>query len=88
MAQLLRCQKGERLRKADLAEELDVDKKTIQREMSWFVKHRLAKCNINTGYSPEPRLFKLMGRLEKINPEKYGFDKGRGEDGQDGQDDF
>jgi hypothetical protein len=88
MAQLLRCQKGERLRKADLAEELDVDKKTIQREMSWFVKHRLAKCNINTGYSPEPRLFKLMGRLEKINPEKYGFDKERGEDGQDGQDDF
>jgi hypothetical protein len=29
-----------------------------------------------------------MGRLEKINPEKYKFDKaaGRDEDGQDGQD--
>lgn len=87
MTQLLRCQKGERLRKADLAEELDVDKKTIQREMSWFVKHRLARCNINTGYSPEPRLFKLIGRLEKINPEKYGFESDRSEDGQDGQDD-
>jgi len=73
MAQLLRCQKDERLRKNDLAEEFDVDKKTIQREMSWFVKNRLVKSNIHTGYSPEPRLFKLIGRLEKLDAAKYSF---------------
>jgi hypothetical protein len=50
-----------------------MEKKSIQREMSWFVKNRLVDSNIQTGYSPEPRLFKLVGRLEKIDPEKYNF---------------
>lgn len=61
MAQLLNCQKKERLKKADLAEEHGVDEKTIQREMQWFVKNRLVMNNVQFGYSPEPRLFKLMG---------------------------
>jgi hypothetical protein len=73
MNQLLRCKKNEKLRKAALADEFDMEKKSIQREMSWFVKNRLVDSNIQTGYSPEPRLFKLVGRLEKIDPEKYNF---------------
>ena len=64
MAQLLRSHKKERLRKADLADEFDVDKKVIQRDMHWFVKNRLVNPNTQTGYSPLPRLFKLMGRLK------------------------
>jgi len=72
--QLVNCRDNEQLRKADLAEEFDVDKKTIQRDMHWFVKNRLVKKNIQTGYAPEPRLNKLVGRLEKINPERYKFE--------------
>jgi hypothetical protein len=87
MAQLLRTQKKERLRKADLADQFDVEKKTIQRDMHWFVKNRLVNPSTNTGYSPLPRLFKLIGRLQKLNQEKYKFEDAvpPPEDGQGGQ---
>jgi hypothetical protein len=86
MAQLMRSHKLERLRKADLADEFGVEKKQIQRDMHWFVKNRLVSPSIQTGYSPLPRLFKLMGRLEKLNPEKYKFEEAAPppEEGQDG----
>ena len=74
VVQLLKTRLTDRLRKSDLEAEFDVQKKTIQRDMNFFVKHRLVKSNIQTGYSPEPRLFKVFGRLQKINPEKYKFD--------------
>ncbi|MBU4447299.1 MAG: hypothetical protein KKD99_01840 [Proteobacteria bacterium] len=73
MSQLYQAHKG--LKKADLADEYDVDKKTIQREMSWFVKNRLVLSNIQNGYLPGPRLFNLVSRLEKIDREKYDFGK-------------
>jgi hypothetical protein len=74
MAHLLRSHKKERIRKGELADEFDVVKKVIQKDMQWFVKNHLVNPNIQTGYSPLPRLFKLIGRLQKLNPEKYGFD--------------
>ena len=74
MSQLLRSHKKERLRKSDLADEFDVDRKVIQKDMHWFVKNHLVNPNIQTGYSPLPRLFKLIGRLQKLNPEKYKFE--------------
>jgi hypothetical protein len=73
MGQLLRTQTKEKIRKGDLADQFDVEKKTIQRDMLWFTKNRLVNPSTHTGYSPLSRLFKLMGRLEKINPEKYKF---------------
>ena len=75
IAKLLRCTKQEKLRKADLAEEFSVVNKVIQRDMYWFIKNRLVNPNTQSGYVPLPRLFKLMGRLEKLNPEKYKFEE-------------
>ena len=93
MGYLLRCTGKEKVRKADLADEFGVDKKTIQREMGWFVKNRLVRSNIQHGYSPKPRLFKMIGRLEKLDPQKYSFgvdllagqEEGEGGQGAEGE---
>jgi hypothetical protein len=76
MQQLLRCNLGERIRKSDLVDEFDLrDGKTIQRNMQFFLHHHLVAPNTQRGYSPEPKLFQIVDRLERIDPIKYDFEK-------------
>jgi hypothetical protein len=74
MYSLLHCQEGERFRNSDLVDEFTVNRKTIKRDMEFFVKHRLIEPNVQTGYRPQPKFFRLWNRLEKLDPEKYRFD--------------
>jgi hypothetical protein len=73
MYSLLRCGEGERLKKGDLADEFEVDRKTIQRDMKFFQKNLLIKQSVQMGYAPEPKLFRLLNHLEAIDPQKYCF---------------
>jgi hypothetical protein len=73
VCQLLKCQDGERLRKADLADELGVDKQQIQQEMRFFTKLYLVQM-IPQGYAPTPRMFRLFSKLEQTDPEAYNFE--------------
>lgn len=72
--QLLHCQEGDRVRKGDLADEFDINAKTIQRDMQFFIRYKLVEPNIQSGYKPQPKLFRLMNRLELMDPQKYNFD--------------
>jgi hypothetical protein len=73
MHQLLNCAPGDRLKKNELAEELSVDAKTVQRDMVIFDVHHLIKSGKQVGYVPEPKLFRLINRLQRIDAEKYNF---------------
>jgi hypothetical protein len=73
VCQLLKCQDGERLGKADLADELGVDKQQIQQEMRFFTKLYLVQM-IPQGYAPTPRMFNLFSKLEQTDPEAYNFE--------------
>jgi DeoR/GlpR family transcriptional regulator of sugar metabolism len=75
MQQLLRCSDGERIRKTDLVDEFEVEPKTIQRDMQFFLHHHLIHPNVHKGYAPEPRLFQIVDRLERLDPVKYDFEK-------------
>lgn len=75
MNRLLQCSDGEKIRKSDLADEFDCEPKTIQRDMVFFLQNHLISPNVNKGYSPEPRLMQIVDRLERLDPEKYDFEK-------------
>jgi len=75
MHQLLKCPDGERVRKTDLADEFEVEPKTIQRDMQFFVSNHLVHPNMHKGYKTEPRLFQVVDQLERRDPEKYNFEK-------------
>jgi predicted DNA-binding transcriptional regulator YafY len=74
MYQLIHCQEGDRVRKNDLADEFDITGKTIQRDIQFFIQYKLIEPNVHTGYRPQPKFFRLINRLEAIDPQKYNFD--------------
>jgi len=76
VCQLLKCQDGEKLRKADLVDELGVEKQKIQQEMRFFTKIHLVQLT-QQGYAPTPRMFRLFIKLEQTDPEAYNFEKVR-----------
>ena len=51
---LLKCQNGERLRKADLVDELGGDKQKIQQEMRFFTTNHLVQSTAQ-GYGPNTK---------------------------------
>jgi hypothetical protein len=73
--ELLRCRDGIRVRKTDLADEFETDSKTIQRDMQFFRDNHLIDPNVQKGYKPEPRLFQVYDYLERLDKEKYCFEK-------------
>jgi predicted DNA-binding transcriptional regulator YafY len=75
MHQFLHFQEGDRLRKGELTDEFGVDNKTIQRDMMFFDTFRLIKPGRQSGYIPEPKFFRLVNRLDRIDPQKYNFDR-------------
>lgn len=75
MQQLLRCSQGQRIRKSDLADELDVKSPTIQGDMRFFLRHYLVAPNTQKGYLPAPKLNRIMDMLERVAPKKYDFSK-------------
>ena len=70
----LHCQEEDRIRTAELADEFNSDRKTIQRDMQFFIRFKLVEPNIQAGYKPHPKLFRLINRLERIDSAKYRFD--------------
>jgi hypothetical protein len=74
MYSLFHCDEGSRLRKADLIDEFDVTAKTIQRDMQFFINHKLVEPNIQGGYKPQPKFFRMIEQLKQIDPVKYNFD--------------
>jgi hypothetical protein len=74
MHSLLKCG-DDRVRKSDLADEFEVDGKTIQRDMQFFVNHHLIHPNTQKGYHPEPRFNQVVDYLERLDPIKYDFEK-------------
>ncbi|MDI6752809.1 MAG: hypothetical protein QME78_00255 [Thermodesulfobacteriota bacterium] len=73
--ELLKCPDGARVRKTDLADEFDVEPKTIQNDMRFFRDNHLIDSNVQKGYRPEPRLFQVWDFLERLDPKKFCFEK-------------
>ena len=63
------------MRKTDLADEFEVEPKTIQRDVQFFINNHLIHTNMQKGYKPEPRLFQVADHLERLDPERYNFEK-------------
>jgi hypothetical protein len=74
MYQLLHCREDDRVNKKDLADEFDLNVKTIQRDMQFFIRYRLIEASVHVGYKPTPKLFRLVNRLERIDAQKYNFE--------------
>jgi hypothetical protein len=74
VCRLLTCQDGDKVRKVDLVEELEVDKPIVQQEMRFFSKNHLVQPT-QQGYVPLPRMIRLFNKLEKVDPETYKFEK-------------
>ncbi|MFA5382454.1 MAG: toprim domain-containing protein [Candidatus Micrarchaeia archaeon] len=72
--ELLKCQDGSCVRKADLMDEFGVDSKTIQRNMQFFRDHHLIDVNIQKGYKPAPRFNQVFDYLERLDSKKYCFE--------------
>ena len=71
---LLKTRNGEGVKKSELTEELEEEKVTVQREMQFFTKRHLCRMNSRIGYIPEPKLFKLINRIEQAEPDLLRFD--------------
>ena len=71
---LLKTRNGEGVKKSELTEELEEEKVTVQREMQFFTKRHLCRVNSRIGYIPEPKLFKLINRIEQAEPDLLRFD--------------
>jgi len=76
MYELLKCSDGARVRKSDLADEFGVETRTIQSDIRFFRDNHLIDTNVQKGYKPEPRLFQVYDYLERLDAEKYCFEKG------------
>ncbi len=74
--QLLQCQSDEdRVRRGDITEEFNVDGSTVRRDIQFFQRFHLISQKVQNGYHPEPKLNRLISRLERIDPKKYNFDR-------------
>ncbi|MCK9377495.1 MAG: hypothetical protein M0P73_15250 [Syntrophobacterales bacterium] len=74
IGRLWQCPDGETVKKSEIVEEFDVEAKTIQRDMKFFLRNHLVNSNAQKGYRPEPKFNRVMRRLRKIDPARYSFD--------------
>jgi hypothetical protein len=73
--ELFNCPEGAKVRKTDLADEFDIEPKTIQKDIIFFKDNHLINPNVQKGYKPEPSFFQVWDYLGRLNKEKYCFGK-------------
>lgn len=74
MYSLFHCDGASKLRVGDLADEFEVGKKTMQRDLQFFINHKLVEPGVQNGYKPQPKFFRLIEQLKQIDPVKYNFE--------------
>jgi hypothetical protein len=73
--QLRHSGEDDRFRNVDIANEFEVSRQTIQKDMQAFIRHHLIDPKMQNGYKPQPKFNRLMSHLQRLDPEKYNFDR-------------